>query len=126
MRLLALSRALKSRQVSPLLCFPIRHDAGASCRAVVSNANANANANANGTAHWQAPESGPMPPNLEEFIPGERLPDFIDVCINEDFLHRMSGGYSNGSSKPGWPIKFVRVYPPRNIDDGKGMSNTWS
>jgi hypothetical protein len=60
-----------------------------------------------------------MPPNLEEFIPGERLPDMIDVHVNWTFLCQASGNYT-----PDEPtIKFVRQCP-RRTDIDKGMFNT--
>ena len=66
----------------------------------------------------------PMPPNLEEFIPRERLPDIIDVYVNENFL-LASGVRSSEFLKRQLerPIKFVRQYPPRTIDN-EGMFNT--
>jgi hypothetical protein len=30
-----------------------------------------------------------MPPNLETFIPGESLPDVIDVYIDDDFFYEI-------------------------------------
>jgi hypothetical protein len=72
-----------------------------------------------------------MPPNLEEFIPGERLPDIIDVYVNKEFLFLASGclDFLNRSiPQLEYPIKFVRQYPKRTrrsrrtvID--KGMFN---
>jgi hypothetical protein len=66
-----------------------------------------------------------MPPNLEEFIPGERLPDIIDVYVNKEFLFLASGcrDFLNRSTlQPERPIKFVRQYPGRTVID-KGMFN---
>ena len=66
-----------------------------------------------------------MPPNLEEFIPKERLPDFIDAYVDENFLSQASGF---GKFSERWalqskhPIRFVRHYPRRTIDY-KGMFN---
>jgi hypothetical protein len=55
-----------------------------------------------------------MPPNLEEFIPGERLPDIIDVYVNEHFLYRASGRSRFAIERP---IKFVRRSPQRTVLD---------
>jgi hypothetical protein len=67
-----------------------------------------------------------MPPNLDEFIAGERLPDIIDVYINKEFL-RASGHYYDFLDIPNppfeFPIKFVLQYPGRTVID-KGMFNT--
>jgi hypothetical protein len=54
-----------------------------------------------------------MPPSLEEFIPGERLPEFIDIYVDEKFLFGASGLIRSTLK----PIKFVRKYPPRTIDN---------
>ncbi|KAF8497458.1 hypothetical protein F5888DRAFT_1698127 [Russula emetica] len=57
-----------------------------------------------------------MPPNLEEFISGERLPDIIDVYVNKEFLFLASGclDFLNRSiPQLERPIKFVRQYPKR-------------
>jgi hypothetical protein len=51
-----------------------------------------------------------MPPNLEEFIPGERLPDIIDVYVSEDFLYQVSSRPQFAIERP---IKFVRQFPQR-------------
>jgi hypothetical protein len=66
-----------------------------------------------------------MPPNLEEFIPGERLPDSIDVYVNKNFLLRACGLLDLSTPCPQLerPIKFVRRYPRRTVID-KGMFNT--
>jgi hypothetical protein len=67
-----------------------------------------------------------IPPNLEEFIPGERLPDIIEVYVTNEFLFRASGclDYLDRSTpQPERPIKFVRLYPGRTVID-KGMFNT--
>lgn len=76
-----------------------------------------------------------MPPNLEEFIPEECLPDIINVFIDKDFLIEASSSYY-GSSRYGGvekastaqlerPIKFVRQYARRR-DVDKGKFNTLS
>jgi len=67
-----------------------------------------------------------MPPNLEEFIPGERLPDIIDVYVNKDFLFRTwPRAWDLSTSQLERPIKFVRQYPRRTcIDKGKFNSST--
>ncbi|KAI0274053.1 hypothetical protein BGY98DRAFT_102296 [Russula aff. rugulosa BPL654] len=84
-------------------------------------------AKVNGT---QAPEPDSeevdsMPPSLEEFIPGERLPDIIDVYVNEEFLFGTSERSEVLKRLTMQPIKYVRQYPPRTIDN-KGMYNTLS
>jgi hypothetical protein len=66
-----------------------------------------------------------MPPSLEEFIPGERLPDIIDVYVNEEFLFGTSGRSEGFKRLTLQPIKYVRQYPPRTIDN-KGMFNALS
>jgi hypothetical protein len=53
-----------------------------------------------------------MPLNLDEFIPGERLPDILDVCVD---LQTASGLKRS-------TLKFVRNYSSRTIDS-KGMFN---
>ncbi len=58
-----------------------------------------------------------MPPNLEEFISGERLPDIIDVYVGENFLYQVSGWPQFAIE---CPIKFVRQFPQRTVLD-KGM-----
>ena len=63
-----------------------------------------------------------MPPNLEEFIPGECLPDIIDVYPNR-YLLRVYGLFDLSTPQLERPIKFVRKYPPRTVID-KGMFNT--
>jgi len=69
-----------------------------------------------------------MPPNLEEFIPGEHLPDIIDVYVSKEFLIRITGSKRMRvldwpTSQVERPIKFVRQYPECNVVD-KGMFNT--
>jgi hypothetical protein len=87
-------------------------------------------AKANGTRATRAEpdtEGNPMPPNLEELIPGRRLPDIIEVYVDQAFLFRASGReeYLNQSTELEWPIKFVRRYPSLGrFIDGKGMFNT--
>ncbi|KAF8492213.1 hypothetical protein F5888DRAFT_1732125 [Russula emetica] len=64
-----------------------------------------------------------MPPILEEFIPGERLPDIIDVYVNKEFLLRTSGNLdflNRSSPQLERPIKFVRQHPERTVID-KGI-----
>jgi hypothetical protein len=63
-----------------------------------------------------------MPPNFEEFIPGERLPDMIDVYFDWAFVCR-AAPYSSLKPQQKYAIKFVRQYPRRAIID-KGMFNT--
>ena len=65
-----------------------------------------------------------MPPNLEEFIPGERLPDILDVYLSRDILFTDYVCASRGLPTPQLdrPLKFVRLYPPRTAID-KGMFN---
>jgi hypothetical protein len=61
-----------------------------------------------------------IPPNLEELIPWERLPDVIDVYVDENFF--VSSCTKElwklfTEEKPGravLPIKFERQFPPRN------------
>ena len=67
-----------------------------------------------------------LPPNLEQFIPQECLPDIIDVYVTKEFLFRASGclDYFNRSiPQLEHPIKFVRQYPGPTVID-KGMYNT--
>ena len=64
-----------------------------------------------------------MPPNLEEFIPGERLPDIIDVYVNKDILFWARAFLNLSPRQLERPIKFVRQYPRRTIIN-KGMFNT--
>ena len=66
-----------------------------------------------------------MPPNFEDFIPGECLPDMIDVYFDWVFECKASETYALGKLKPQqkYTIKFVRQYPRRAIID-KGMFNT--
>lgn len=75
----------------------------------------------------ETPEpDGAMPPNLEEFIPGECLPDIIDIYVNKDFLFRVAGylDCSNQSTEQfERPITFFRHYPRRFVVDNKGMFN---
>lgn len=66
-----------------------------------------------------------MPPSLEEFIPGERLPDIIDVYVNEEFLFGTCERSEGLKRLTMQPLKYVRQYPPRTIDN-KGMFNTLS
>jgi hypothetical protein len=64
-----------------------------------------------------------LPPNLEEFIPQERLPDIIHVYVTKEFLFRASGcqDYLNRSTPQlERPIKFVRQNPGPT---DKGMYN---
>jgi hypothetical protein len=65
-----------------------------------------------------------MPPNLDEFIPGERLPDIIDVYVNSDILFRVRGSL-HLSTQLERPIKFVRRYPQRTVIN-KGMFNRFN
>jgi hypothetical protein len=66
----------------------------------------------------------PMPPNLEDFIPGKYLPDVIDVYVNNDFLYRAFGSRDFlDQSTARRTIKFVRQYPQRTVID-EGMFNT--
>jgi hypothetical protein len=60
-----------------------------------------------------------MPPNLEEFIPGECLPDIIDVYLK----FRVCVPLGLPTSPRDSPTKFVRQYPRRTVTD-KGMFNT--
>jgi hypothetical protein len=55
-----------------------------------------------------------MPPNLETFIPGECLPDAIDVYIDDNFIHNICKLYSMHGKQftVRQPIKLVRQYPP--------------
>ena len=61
-------------------------------------------------------------PNMDTFIPGERLPEFLDVYDDTDFCET-NAFYR--SRTPAWkkftqhryPVKFVRVYPPRTPAD---------
>ncbi len=63
-----------------------------------------------------------IPPNLEEFIPGERLPDVIDVYMDENFFVSLWTRTKElwkqfTEEQPGravLPIKFERQFPPRN------------
>jgi hypothetical protein len=66
-----------------------------------------------------------MPPNLDEFIPGERLPVIIDVYVNIDFLCLACALLDFSTPFPSLerPIKLVRQYPRRTCID-QGMSNT--
>jgi hypothetical protein len=64
-----------------------------------------------------------MPPILEEFIPGERLPDIIDVYVDQDFLFRACGSWDLSTPQLERPIRFVRQYPRRTCID-KGMFHT--
>lgn len=70
-------------------------------------------------------EEDSMPPNLEEFIPEEQLPDIIDVYIDKEFLSAAQGyGFSKlSTAQLERPIKFVRQYV-RCRDVDKGMFNT--
>ncbi|KAF8464801.1 hypothetical protein DFH94DRAFT_784617 [Russula ochroleuca] len=57
-------------------------------------------------------------PKLETFIPGECLPDVIDVYIDKDFLYNTSSQYFAGKQfTMRQPIKLVRQYPPRTPAD---------
>jgi hypothetical protein len=80
----------------------------------------------------EGPGVNPRPPNLEEYIPGENLPDVIDVYVNKEFLIWASGRLclnldlnflNQSTSQLERPIKFVRQYPKRTAID-KGMFNT--
>jgi hypothetical protein len=63
-------------------------------------------------------------PKLETFIPGECLPDVIDVYIDKDFLYNTSSQYFAGKQfTMRQPIKLVRQYPPRTPAD-EGTFNT--
>jgi hypothetical protein len=67
-----------------------------------------------------------MPHNLEELIPGEHLPDIIDVYVNKAFLFLASGCwevFKLSTEQLEHPIKFVRQYPGRTVIN-KGMFNT--
>ena len=58
-----------------------------------------------------------IPPNLEAFIPGECLPDDIDVYNNFTFPPALP----NRGFIPPYPIRFVRKYPsplPTPVDKG--------
>ena len=65
-----------------------------------------------------------MPPNLDTFIPVDRLPDIIDVHVDVDVDPDFSGlsQYLNPWRQftARHAIKFVRQYPPRTLtDEGK-------
>ena len=66
-----------------------------------------------------------MPPNLETFIPGECLPDVIDVYIDDDFIQNICDVYSTYDMRftVQQPIKLVRQYPPCGGERGSGNFN---
>jgi hypothetical protein len=103
-----------------LIRFPVRYSC--ICSWVVSKVNDTPEPESEGD---MKEGSNSMPPNLEEFIPGERLPDSIDVYVNWDFLFRASEYFTRNRSNPQHEctIKFVRQYPRRTVVD-KGMPNT--
>lgn len=70
-----------------------------------------------------------MPPNLETFIPGECLPDVIDVYIGDDLFNDEICPQYLAPGK--WftmrqPIKFVRQYPPLCIPAAPADEGTFN
>jgi hypothetical protein len=62
---------------------------------------------------------------MDAFIPAERLPDFLDVFYDDSSFERMTTESRNIAcwkqfTRYRYPVKFVRVYPPRNFTD-KGV-----